>query len=89
MAINAKVQTLAVSTTAVLVPRQLPNGYSKLKICNYGSEDAFVGEDDLVSASGYPIFAQTTEDFDLGVEKDIYVICAVGTATSLRIMELR
>ena len=84
-----KTQTLAVGSTMVTIPRQLPDGYSKLKISNYGNYDVYIGDTDLVAASGFPIFAQTSEDFELGIGDSLYVVGNVGEPGTLRIMESR
>ena len=89
MANAIKASSIVVGSTSAVIPRLIDDGYSKMRIKNMGDVDVYIGEEDIVTASGYPIFAQTAEEFEFDTELDVYIVCAAGEAPTVKILETR
>lgn len=74
-------QTPTVITTMLL-------GRKTLRIKNMNDHDVHVGLDESVTTGdGYPIFAQSYEDFNFGPEIEPYIMQSAAGSGDIRILE--
>ena len=76
-----------ISTTASAVT--VSTGKRTIKILNFGSKDCYMGDSNVTSANGLPLYANGESILFENVKDNftVYFICATGDSTTLRILE--
>lgn len=79
------IKSVTVTTTASEITK-IDSNRNYLRLNNFSDEDVFIGGSSVVTGDGYPLYAQTWQEFNIDKNTDLYVITSTGS-NDLRVME--
>lgn len=76
-----------VTEAATLIHQSTAEDGDLVDAKNTGAKGAFVGKDDQVTiATGFPLAAGATQQFDLEAGQQLFAICASGDTTTVVVL---